>query len=176
MTSTLGASETRPASIGLVALGAGDVQPGQRLLDAGCGDGDATLQAARLVGPCGLALGVDKSAPMVERARRRAGEAGLANVGFLHADARTHRFAPLRFDVILNRLALPLPAGDDVGVANLARALRPGGRLVVVSFDEPERLRARLTRAGLVQPRVRSTDVRAPGEAPTWLISASAPE
>lgn len=87
-------------------LDAAELQQGYRVLDVGCGDGDTTLLAARRVGPRGLALGVDDSASRVERARRRASAAGLANVGFVRADARKQRFAPLRFDVVVSRLAL----------------------------------------------------------------------
>jgi ubiquinone/menaquinone biosynthesis C-methylase UbiE len=88
-----------------LVLDIAEIEPGDRVLDVGYGDGEATLQAARRVGPRGLALGVDVSAPLVERARQRACEAGLANVGFLRADARTHRFAPLRFGVVVGKRA-----------------------------------------------------------------------
>jgi ubiquinone/menaquinone biosynthesis C-methylase UbiE len=124
-------------------LDAAELQPGQRVLDVGCGSGDVTLLAARRVGPRGLALGVDESRSMIERARRRACEAGVTNVGFLHADARTLRVSPLRFDVIVSQLGL-------TGLANVARSLRPGGRLVVVNVDS-ELVDAELRRAGLVQ-------------------------
>ena len=83
-------------------------------------------------------------------------------MGFLHADARTHRFAPLRFDVIVNQLGV-------TGFANLAGALRPGGRLVSVSFD-PESVDAELRRAGLVQ----CAAGRAEAEPPSWLVTAGA--
>lgn len=144
-------------------LEAAEVQPGHRVLDVGCGHGDVTLLAAHRVGPRGLVLGVDESAPMIERARQRAHAAGLANVGFVHADARTHRFSPLRFDVIVNQLG-------PTGFANLARVLRPGGRLVFASFD-PESGDAELRRAGLIQrtaARAETATTR------SWLVTAAA--
>jgi SAM-dependent methyltransferase len=78
---------TPPATLTptLAVLDVAEIEAGDRVLDVACGDGDTTLEAARRVGPRGLALGVDESALLVERARRRACEAGLANVGFLRA-------------------------------------------------------------------------------------------
>jgi ubiquinone/menaquinone biosynthesis C-methylase UbiE len=148
-------------------LDAAELRPGHRVLEVGCGAGDTTLYAARRVGPRGLAIGVDDSAQMVELARRRAGEAGLANVGFVHGDARTYRFAPLRFDVVVSCRGLASCA------PNLAPALRPGGRLVFVSRDEPDLLRANLRRAGFDQVAAARIEME---DAPVWLVSAAAPE
>jgi ubiquinone/menaquinone biosynthesis C-methylase UbiE len=156
----------------ILVVEAAGIGAGDRVLDVACGDGDTTLHAARRVGPRGLALGVDVSAPMVERARRRAGEAGLANVGFLQADARTRRFAPLRFDVVVSQRGLMRWTPGDGGFANLARALRPGGRLVFVSLDDPGRVGAELTRAGLVPTGATRADVDG---LPSWIFTAGAP-
>jgi ubiquinone/menaquinone biosynthesis C-methylase UbiE len=106
---------------------------------------------------------------MVEQARRRAADAGLAHVGFVHADAQTRRFAPLRFDAIVSRRGLVVFADPDAGFANLARTLRPGGRLAIVSREEPERARAVLTRAGLVDVSHVAIDDDA---ASVWLVRA----
>jgi ubiquinone/menaquinone biosynthesis C-methylase UbiE len=148
-------------------LEAAELQPGHRLLDVGCGHGDITLVAARRIGPRGLALGVDESAPMIERARRRACEAGLANVGFLHADARTHRFGALRFDVIVSQRRF---TGHSCAFANLAGALRPGGRLVLLSND-PDSIDADLQRAGLVRRAVARMEAE---RITPWLVTAGA--
>ena len=101
MTSMVGITTTA-ASLHLVLLDAAGLEPGGRVFDVGCGTGDTTLGTARRVGRSGLALGVDDSLTMVEQARRRAADAGLAHVGFVHADAQTQRFAPLRFDEIVS--------------------------------------------------------------------------
>jgi ubiquinone/menaquinone biosynthesis C-methylase UbiE len=143
-------------------LDAALLQPGHRVLDVGCGVGDVTLLAARRVGARGLALGVDESPSKIGQARRRAYEAGLTNVGFLHGDARTLRVSPLRFDVIVSQVGLD-------GFANLARALQPRGRLVLMSVD-PERVNAELRRAGLVQWAA----ARAEAERAPWLVTAGA--
>jgi protein-L-isoaspartate O-methyltransferase len=95
------------------------------------------------------------SLTMVEQARRRAAGAGLAHVGFVHADAQTQRFAPLRFDAIVSTRAQDAFADPDAGFTNLARALRPGGSIAVVSREEPDRVHAVLTRAGLGARRAR---------------------
>ncbi|HKF89923.1 MAG TPA: methyltransferase domain-containing protein [Acidimicrobiia bacterium] len=150
-------------------LDAAGVQPGARVLDVGCGIGDTTLDAARRVGPSGLALGVDDSLTMLEQARQRAADAGLAHVGFVHADAQTQRFAPLRFDVIVSGRAHHVFTDPDAGFTNLARALRPGGRLAVLSREEPDRAHAVLTRAGLVDVSHVAVDADA---APVWLVRA----
>jgi ubiquinone/menaquinone biosynthesis C-methylase UbiE len=154
-----------------VVLDVAEIGPGERVLDIACGDGDATLHAARRVGPRGLALGVDESGPLVERARRRACEAGLANVGFLRADARTHRFAPLRFDVVVSGRGL-MRSTCDAGFDNLARALRPAGRIVFVSLDDPGRVSEELARAGLVQVGVSRAEVDG---MPARIVTAGAP-
>ncbi len=168
MTSTVGIT-TATASLDRALLDAAGLQPGGRVLDVGCGVGDTTLDAARRVGPSGLALGVDDSLTMLEQARRRAAAAGLAHVGFVHADAQTQRFAPLRFDAIVSTRAQDLFADDDVGFTNLARTLRPGGRLAIVSREEPDRVQAVLTRAGLVDVSHVAVDSDA---FPVWLVRA----
>jgi ubiquinone/menaquinone biosynthesis C-methylase UbiE len=142
------AAKTVTTTSGLAVLAATGVRPGARVLDVGCGTGDTTLHAARRVGPSGLALGVDASLTMVECARRRAAAAGLAHVGFVHADAQTHRFAPLRFDAIVSTRGLDVFADPDAAFVNLARALRDGGRVGFVSLDDSERVHAVLERAG----------------------------
>ena len=96
---------TTTAALDVALLDAAGVRPGARVLDVGCGRGDTTFDAARRVGPSGLALGVDASLTVLERARRRAADAGLAHLGFVHADPQQQRFAPLRFDSIVSRRA-----------------------------------------------------------------------
>ena len=101
MTATVGITTATPR-LDRALLDVAGLQPGGRVLHVGCGTGDTTLDAARRVGPSGLVLGVDDSLAMLEQARRRAANAGLAHVGFVHADAQTQRFAPLRFDAIVS--------------------------------------------------------------------------
>jgi ubiquinone/menaquinone biosynthesis C-methylase UbiE len=166
MTSTVGSTTT--STVGAALLDAVGLEPGGRVLDVGCGRGDTTLDAARRVGRSGLALGVDASLKMLEEARRRAADAGLAHVGFVHADAQTQRFAPLRFDAIVSTRGLDAFADPGAGFANLARALRAGGRPAVLSGDDEDAVRAVLTRALLV-------DVARDQAASAWIVRAGAP-
>src|SRR5262245_52517412 len=140
------------------------VQPGERVLDVGCGAGQTTLEAAHVAGHV---LGVDVSERMLERARRRA--AGAANVEFVLADAQVHAFEQGSFDVAISRCGLMFFADPVAAFANIRRALRPGGRLVGLiwqryednewltalnvtpepcSLGDPEVTRALLERAG----------------------------
>lgn len=86
---------------------------------------------------------------MLEDARGRAADAGLGHVGFVHGDAQTQRFAPLRFDVIVSAQGLDVFADPAAGVANLVRALRIGGQLALAARGDPARALAALEAAGL---------------------------
>ena len=112
--------------------------PGDRVLDIGCGCGATTLAAARAVAPTGEVHGVDLSAPMLGVARRRAGSAGLTDVHFEQADAQTHRLPDGSFDVAISRFGTMFFADPEVAFANLARALQPGGRLCIATWQPLE--------------------------------------
>ncbi|GII79500.1 methyltransferase [Sphaerisporangium rufum] len=115
-----------------------DVRPGDRVLDIGCGAGRTTRDAARLALPGG-ALGVDASAAAVERARGLARAEGLRNVTFEHADAQTHQFAPGHFDLAISRFGTMFFADPIAAFGNIGRALRPGGRLVMLVWQAAAR-------------------------------------
>jgi ubiquinone/menaquinone biosynthesis C-methylase UbiE len=168
MTSTV--SITTAAALDVALLDAAGLRPGSRVLDVGCGRGDTTLDAARQVGPSGLALGVDESLDVLEEARRRAADAGLAHVGFVHAAAQTQRFAPLRFDAIVSRRPHQVFADPEAGFTNLLGALRSGGRLAVVSRDEPDCVHVLLARVGFVD--VSRIALGADDAGSLWLVSA----
>ncbi|HEY4401278.1 MAG TPA: class I SAM-dependent methyltransferase [Acidimicrobiia bacterium] len=161
---------TRAAALDVALLDGAGLRPGARVLDVGCGRGDTTLDAARRVGPSGLALGVDDSLDALEEARRRAADADLVNVGFVHADAQTQRFAPLRFDAIVSRRPRRVFADPEAGFRNLLGALRSGGRLAVVDRDERDGLHAVLARVGFVD--VSRVALGADDAGPLWLVSA----
>jgi SAM-dependent methyltransferase len=105
------------------------------VLDVGCGSGATTAAAAVAVGPTGRVTGVDVSAPLLAAARGRAERAGVADrVGLLTADAQTHDFEPASFDAVVSRFGLMLFDDPRAAFANLAGALRPGGRLAFVTW------------------------------------------
>ena len=108
------------------------------VLDVGCGTGQTTRQAARTA-QAGGARGVDVSAPAIERARELARAEKLANVTFEHADAQAHRFAPEGFDLAISRFGTMFFDDPGAAFANIGRALRPAGRLVMLVWQSPER-------------------------------------
>ena len=115
-----------------------DVRAGDRVLDIGCGTGRTTRDAARTAG-AGSALGVDRSAPMIERARELAREEGVDNVAFELGDAQVHRFPEGGFDLAISRFGTMFFDDPVAAFANIAAALRPAGRLVMMVWREHER-------------------------------------
>lgn len=108
--------------------------PGMRVLDVGCGAGDVTFLAARLVGRSGFVTGVDRSAEAVERAQQRAREAGLSNVAFVVGDAAD---LPVEstVDAVVGRLVLMYAPDPSQLLQRLSRSLRPGGLMVFQEMD-----------------------------------------
>jgi SAM-dependent methyltransferase len=114
------------------------VQPDDHVLDIGCGTGQTTRQAARSA-VAGGALGVDLSAQAVSRARRLAQEDGLRNITFERADAQTHRFPGHHFDLAISRFGTMFFRDPVTAFANIGRALRPAGRLVMMVWQTKQR-------------------------------------
>jgi len=122
------------APISAVVIDRAGPAPGEQVLDIGCGCGDTTLTLARRVAPGGAVTGVDVSVPMLAVARRRAAEAGSA-VTLLNADAETHGLTPAQFDVAFSRFGVMFFNNPQAAFANIAGALKPGGRLVFVCWQ-----------------------------------------
>lgn len=114
------------------------IQPADRVLDVGCGAGQTTREAARLA-PAGSAVGVDVSAPAIERARTLARAEGLRNITFECADVQTRGFAPGSFDVAVSRFGTMFFDDPVAAFGTIGRALRPAGRLVMVVWQAPDR-------------------------------------
>jgi SAM-dependent methyltransferase len=117
---------------------AAGIQFRDHVLDIGCGTGQTTRQAARTA-RAGSAFGVDISAPAIERARHLARAAGLRNVSFEHADAQVHCFPQQLFDVAISRFGTMFFDDPGAAFANIRRALRPSGRLVMLVWQTHER-------------------------------------
>jgi SAM-dependent methyltransferase len=114
---------------GTAAIGDDD-----RVLDIGCGTGQTARDAARIAST-GSVLGVDLSSAMLEIARQRAATDGLSNVDFLQADAQIHPFEPGSFDVAIGQTSATFFGDRVAGLANIARALRAGGRLALLTWQ-----------------------------------------
>jgi ubiquinone/menaquinone biosynthesis C-methylase UbiE len=108
---------------------------GERVVDVGCGCGDISVLLAQKVGPTGHVLGIDVSAPMLERARQIA--PGALPVSFVLADATVYPFETSSFDLLASRFGVMFFADPVLSFANLRRALRPSGRLVFACWNEP---------------------------------------
>ncbi len=104
-------------------------QPGERVVDVGCGAGDTTLALAERVQGHGFVLGVDVSRPMLQRATARAANTPEYPVRFVEADAAAHAFERAAFDALFSRFGVMFFADPAAAFANLRRALKPGGRL-----------------------------------------------
>ena len=98
-------------------------------LDVGSGPGNVTASLARAAGPDGVALGVDISEPMLERAVRN--EAG-PQVGFLRADAQRLPLRDNTIDAVTSMAVFQLIPDPAAALGEIARVLRPGGRLVMM--------------------------------------------
>ncbi len=109
---------------------------GERIIDIGCGCGAIAIALASMVGASGQVLGVDVSEPMLARAAQLA-PAGLP-LEFALADATTYPFAPAQADLLISRFGVMFFADPAPSFANMRKALREGGRLTFVCWQEPK--------------------------------------
>ena len=161
---------------------AADVQPGQRVLDVGCGPGYFGRLLAEAVGPDGLVFGIDASPEMIAYASRKAGRA--RNCQFQVGTAEALDFPAEHFDIVVSSLMVHhLPEDLRVpALREMGRVLRPGGTLLVAEAQAPRhgllRLLARLhsfDRMAHMVPQLEPLAAQADfaeirtGEAPPWL-------
>ena len=109
-----------------------ELAPGGSALDVCCGTGDLTLELAGRVAPDGYVIGCDFSEPMLDLAREKAAGRGIDSVRFEWADALELPYDSGRFDAVTVGFGVRNFADRDRGLKELARVLRPGGRLVVL--------------------------------------------
>ena len=111
--------------------------PGATVLDAGCGAGAAALPAAEAVGPNGQVIGVDISDGLLELGRRRARERGLGNVTFHNQDMTALTYPDGHFDGVVSAFSIFFVEDITGLIGELWRMVKPGGRLVIVSWAPP---------------------------------------
>ncbi len=137
-----------PDAAVLASLGCGnptavaDLHPGERVLDLGSGGGIDVLLSAKRVGPTGRAFGLDMTDEMLALAGRNAAEAGATNVEFLKGQIEAIPLPADSIDVVISNCVVNL-AADKMAVFNeIARVLRPGGRIGITDIVAEDRLSA----------------------------------
>lgn len=146
-TITLGGERRfRRRTVDLAELKSGDV-----VLDVGCGTGTLLMEAAKRIGPAGVLHGVDRSPEMLAHARSKA-VAHHIRAEFREASSDRLPFADGSFDVVFCTLMLHhLPASMQVAtVTEMRRVLRPGGRIIIVDMQRPEKISAAFSHIGLL--------------------------
>jgi len=133
------------------------LREGMTALDIGCGVGDVSLLAARLVGPKGAVLGIDRAASSVQTAHSRASALGIAQARFEQADLASFE-TDQAFDALVGRLVLLYLPDPAWTLKRLSQKLRPGG---IVAFQEFDMTAVSQVPAGPLFVKVRS-----------WLLAA----
>jgi arsenite methyltransferase len=134
---TAGELEPLPAAAVAASLGCGnptavaDLRPGETVLDLGSGGGIDVLLAARRVAPGGTAYGLDMTDEMLALARRNAAEAGISNATFVKGEIEAIPLPDASVDVVISNCVINLSTDKPRVFAEIARVLRPGGRLGV---------------------------------------------
>lgn len=112
-----------------------EVGPGDKVIDAGCGFGDTTLELARIVGPSGSVTGLDCCRAFLDHARNDAERAGVRNAVFVEADVETYPFEPVH-DFCFSRFGTQFFEDPIAGLCNMRAALRPGGVMTMIVWRE----------------------------------------
>ena len=130
-------------------IGLARLEPGQRVLDVGCGTGTLAIAAAKVVGGSGKVSGIDPAPEMIARARGKAAKAGI-DVEFQVGAIEQLNLSDESVDVVLSTLMFHhLPQKlQTIGLTEIRRVLAPGGRLVLVDSGKPDHITSDIGAAG----------------------------
>jgi SAM-dependent methyltransferase len=123
--------------IGRAAITRAAFQPGERVLDIGCGGGATSLAIADLVGANGEVVGLDVAPMLVDAARQRAADQGASNVRFICADAASAALEDAPFDRLFSRFGSMFFAEPVAAFGNLHGLLRQGARIDLAVWGPP---------------------------------------
>jgi ubiquinone/menaquinone biosynthesis C-methylase UbiE len=123
---------------GDAAIEALGLQPGQHVLDIGCGSGSTTFELANRVGPSGRVVGVDISAPQLQNARKHAEAFGNPMIEFHNQDVATFPFASGTFDRAFSRFGVMFFAEPVDAFVHIRFGMKPGGRIAFVCWQSAE--------------------------------------
>jgi arsenite methyltransferase len=135
-----------PAAAALASLGCGnptavaDLRDGETVLDLGSGGGIDVILSARRVGPTGVAYGLDMTDEMLTLALRNAEEAGIRNVHFLKGVIEAVPLPAASVDVVISNCVINLSTDKAAVLAEIARVLKPGGRIGISDVVAEDRL------------------------------------
>jgi SAM-dependent methyltransferase len=121
---------------GDAALKAAAPQPGERVIDVGCGCGDTSIEIAQMVGAAGVVLGIDVSQPMLAVARSRGALANCAHLAFRDGDASEAKL-PANTDLLFSRFGVMFFSQPSPAFSHMRKSLRAGGRCVFVCWRAP---------------------------------------
>ena len=135
-----------PDAAALASLGCGnptavaELREGEIVLDLGSGGGIDVILSAKRVGPTGVAYGLDMTDEMLELAQRNAREAGISNVHFLKGEIEQIPLPADSVDVVISNCVINLSTDKPAVLTEMARVLRPGGRLGISDIVAEDQL------------------------------------